>query len=92
MKTLSLGVVLAAALWPTAPVSAQSFSTKAMPAEETMAKAKGDRIIQGQWKVTADGCTYSRAQAPGYPPSWYLVLNPHHVGMPTAHRGCKPVL
>lgn len=35
-----------------------------------------------------DGCTYSRTQAPGRAPVWYLVLNPHHVGMPNAHRGC----
>ncbi|WP_152615700.1 hypothetical protein [Leisingera sp. ANG-M1] len=38
--------------------------------------------------ITPNGCTYSRTQAPGYAPVWYLVQNPHHVGMPNAHRGC----
>ncbi|MEW2914835.1 hypothetical protein [Leisingera sp. JC11] len=38
--------------------------------------------------TSPDGCTYSRTQAPGYAPVWYLVQNPHHVGMPNAHRGC----
>jgi len=38
--------------------------------------------------TSPDGCTYSRTQAPGHAPVWYLVQNPHHVGMPNAHRGC----
>lgn len=42
----------------------------------------------GQWYTTQDNCTYSRTQAPGYPPQWYLVLNPHHLGKPDAHAGC----
>lgn len=38
--------------------------------------------------TSPDGCTYSRTQAPGYAPVLYLVQNPHHVGMPNAHRDC----
>lgn len=42
----------------------------------------------GQWFTTTDNCSYSRAQAPGYSPTWHLILNPHHIGMPNAHSGC----
>lgn len=45
-----------------------------------------------QWITTPDGCSYSRAQAPGYPVQWILILNPHHIGQPNAHMKCKPVL
>lgn len=47
---------------------------------------------EGQWFTTSNGCTYSRAQAPGYPTRWYIVKNPRHIGMPNAHRGCRPEL
>ncbi|MBY6090751.1 hypothetical protein [Maritimibacter alkaliphilus] len=46
----------------------------------------------GQWMVTAQGCTYSRAQAPGRAPTWHLVLNPNHVGQPPSGRGCAAIL
>lgn len=41
-----------------------------------------------QWYTTEAGCSYSRAQAPGYAPTWHLILNPHHIGAPTAHSDC----
>ncbi|MDA7430749.1 hypothetical protein PGB28_19990 [Primorskyibacter aestuariivivens] len=40
------------------------------------------------YMTTADGCTYRRAQAPGYAPTWILVLNPHHIGRPNSPRHC----
>lgn len=43
---------------------------------------------QGQWYTTPAGCSYSRAQAPGEPVMWYLILNPHHIGKPNARKGC----
>lgn len=46
----------------------------------------------GQWYTAPNGCSYSRAQAPGYPPSWHLILNPHHIGQKAAHAGCAPML
>jgi len=42
----------------------------------------------GNYFTTEDGCTYRRAQAPGYAPTWHLIQNPHHIGKPSAHRGC----
>lgn len=46
----------------------------------------------GQWYTTPDGCSYSRAQAPGYPPMWVLILNPHHIGQPPAGPHCATLL
>lgn len=48
--------------------------------------------FQGQWFTTPNGCSYSRAKAPGYPTSWHLILNPHHIGQPPAKRSCPAVL
>lgn len=46
----------------------------------------------GQWYTTSNGCSYSRAEAPGYGVSWHLILNPHHIGKPNAHKGCPRML
>lgn len=47
---------------------------------------------QGQWYTTPDGCSYSRANAPGYATMWVLILNPHHIGQPPAGRHCATLL
>lgn len=47
---------------------------------------------QGQWYTTPDGCSYSRAKAPGYAVQWVLILNPHHIGQPSAGRHCQASL
>lgn len=44
--------------------------------------------FQGQHWVSPKGCSYSRAQAPGYAPTWHLILNGKHVGLTDAHSGC----
>jgi len=46
----------------------------------------------GQWYTTPAGCSYPRAQAPGYPPTWHLIINPHHIGQPTAKASCPAML
>lgn len=46
----------------------------------------------GQWYTAPNGCSYSRAQAPGYPPSWHLILNPHHIGKASAKTRCPVML
>ncbi len=43
----------------------------------------------GDYMTTPEGCTYRRTQAPGYPPRWILVLNPHHVGKGVARGKCS---
>jgi hypothetical protein len=45
-----------------------------------------------QWITTPDGCSYSRAKAPGYAEQWILIINPHHIGKPNAHVNCAPAL
>ncbi len=47
---------------------------------------------QGQWYTTPDGCSYSRAKAPGYAPTWHLIINPHHIGQPNARKSCPAML
>lgn len=59
------------------------------------AKAKQLRppaSFTGQWYTAPNGCSYSRAQAPGYPPSWHLIRNPHHIGKPSAKTSCPIML
>jgi hypothetical protein len=43
-----------------------------------------------QW-ISSNGCTYFRAQAPGYAPTWHLVVNGAQVGMTNAHDDCVVV-
>ena len=43
----------------------------------------------GQWQTLSNGCSYSRAQAPGYAPTWHLIVNPQQVGLPTPAHRCK---
>lgn len=47
---------------------------------------------QGDYMTTAEGCTYRRTQAPGYPPRWILVLNPKHIGRPNSPRRCRGMM
>ena len=47
---------------------------------------------QGQTWVSPQGCTYSRAQAPGYPATWHLILNGADIGLTNAHRRCPGML
>lgn len=42
--------------------------------------------------VSSDGCSYSRAQAPGYAPTWHLILNGAHVGLTDAEPHCPVML
>ena len=62
-----------------APVSAKGSSAM---------NPRPPEAYQGQWYTTPDRCSYSRAQAPGYPVQWVLILNPFHIGQPNAHKGC----
>ncbi|WP_425070191.1 hypothetical protein [Sagittula sp. S175] len=44
------------------------------------------------YMTTAEGCTYRRTQAPGYPPRWILVVNPHHIGKAPSRARCKGMM
>jgi len=45
-----------------------------------------------QTHTTPDGCSYTRAQAPGYAASWHLIINPERVGLPTPTARCATTL
>lgn len=47
---------------------------------------------RGQYMTTANGCSYQRTQAPGYPPRWILIVNPARLGLPAAPRGCRGMM
>ncbi|KUF11666.1 hypothetical protein [Pseudoponticoccus marisrubri] len=66
------------------------------PSDLILAQAQPYVATQGyvspqsaNYMTTADGCTYRRTQAPGYPPRWILVQNPHHLGIPPSRGHCK---
>lgn len=71
------------------------FFASVAQAEGKTSRVHGPRppaSYTGQWYTTPSGCSYSRAQAPGYPPSWHLITNPHHIGQPAAKSHCPTML
>lgn len=95
MKHLYLGLaaVLASAILTTTHASAANVG-KVNPSvsNASMLNPRPPETYQGQWYTTPAKCSYSRAQAPGYPVHWVLIINPHHIGQPNAHRKCPPRL
>lgn len=61
-------------------------------AQIILATAPPRSDFQGNWYIAPNGCAYSRSQAPGYPPMWILIQNPHHLGLPDKHSGCANTL
>ena len=83
IAVLTLALALGAA--QTGPVAAFGGVTPKQPQRPSSSYA-------GQWYTTPDGCSYSRAQAPGYPVMWILIQNPHHIGQPDARPDCPRTL
>lgn len=85
MKALLAVPALALALTAVAPddANARAKRSKTPPPPST---------YEGQWFTTPDGCSYSRAKAPGYATMWILILNPHHIGQPPAGKHCATML
>ncbi len=67
-------------------------ASAALAAGATPKNPRPPQTFQGQWYTTPAGCSYSRAQAPGYPVTWHLILNPHHIGQPNARKSCPAPL
>lgn len=40
------------------------------------------------WIDPQTGCSYTRAQAQGYAPTWHLIINGSRIGMTDARPGC----
>lgn len=74
--------------------AAALFATVSSPAisKDTVNNVRPDESYQGQWYTTAGGCSYSRSQAPGYPPVWILIQNPHHINQPNVNADCPTTL
>ena len=91
--TLAAALVFGASTLP-----AQANTEAFLAARATGAAFGHDHLLNrpfdvaGTYMTTPDGCSYVRAQAPGYAPTWHLILNPHHIGQPSAHRGCAALL
>ena len=86
LKTLAAIPAFALALSVAAPADALGVAKRSAPAWGPPSS------YQGQWFVTPDKCSYSRAQAPGYEVMWVLIINPHHINQPAPGRHCQTVL
>ncbi|MGR3793426.1 hypothetical protein [Vannielia sp. SX4] len=71
-----------------AVAAALAFSGGASAFGKAKSNPRPPAGYQGQWYTTPAGCSYSKAQAPGEPVHWYLIINPHHIGQPRAKKGC----
>ncbi|MCH2163476.1 MAG: hypothetical protein MK098_02320 [Marinovum sp.] len=60
--------------------------------EVLLAQARPPSGFNGNWYITPGGCAYSRTQAPGQAPMWFLIQNPHHLGLPTRPANCANTL
>jgi hypothetical protein len=90
MKFL-LFTVLAAALGTSAMAGdiSETFGKSSSSNAANAPRAGGPTAgYSDQHWVSPNGCSYSRAQAPGHAPTWHLMLNAAHVGLTDAHSGC----
>ena len=76
----------------TATCPAAAALAVASTASLTQAQTRPAATYQGQWFTTADGCSYTRTQAPGYAVSWILIQNPHHINKPDVADHCANML
>ncbi|MGZ9809002.1 hypothetical protein ACXN5S_00880 [Pseudoroseicyclus sp. H15] len=47
---------------------------------------------QHVWTDPGSGCSYIRAQAPGYAPTWHLIINGSRIGLNNASNSCPGYL
>lgn len=83
LATAALPAAVALTSVPAAAQTAGAFTPRA---------PQGTQMMGGQWMTTANGCSYSRTQAPGQRPVWMLIQNPHHIGQRNAHSGCPSMI
>ncbi len=87
--TLISAIVFTAGLTQMASAGELSNSNSVQPLIQFSTKSSDSA---GQWRTLENGCSYSRAQAPGYAPTWHLIVNPQRVGLPARPRGCKSLV
>ena len=91
MTLMTLTAAAALSLTSLSDTGAETPKTLFLAQAQPFVATQGVVGPQGDYMTTPDGCTYRRTQAPGYPPRWILVTNPHHLGRLGA-RGCKGML
>jgi hypothetical protein len=77
---------------PAVALALAATQANAIGVAKRTAPAAPSDSYQGQWYTTPDGCSYSRAKAPGYATMWVLIRNPYHIGQPPAGRHCATLL
>ncbi|EAR52822.1 hypothetical protein OG2516_10181 [Oceanicola granulosus HTCC2516] len=88
-SSLAIAATLAIAAFA-APAVAQS--TGMMPAGTGYEAGPPASYTARSWTNPANGCSYSRAHAPGYAPTWHLIMNGAHAGLTNARRSCPFML
>ncbi|SLN58288.1 hypothetical protein [Roseisalinus antarcticus] len=83
-----LFLAAAVALTGVAPLAAgaQTLSTR------SQSVAPPASYTAQHWTDPRTGCSYSRAQAPGYAPTWHLIMNGAQIGLTNARAGCAGML
>lgn len=80
LAALGLGTITAPAPTDTVTLAqAQPFTST-----QGVAAPRG-----GNYMTTAQGCSYRKTQAPGYPPRWILIVNPERLGLPKPSGPCR---
>jgi len=86
MRLISTAVILAAGFAGSAAADVSGIFGKSSEAVAVIGGPPSGYANQ-HW-VDTEGCSYSRAQTPGKPATWHLVLNGDHVGLTNAHKSC----
>lgn len=74
------------------PTQAPMMPEMSFQPEVILAQARPPAGFNGNWYIAPNGCAYSRTQAPGMPAMWYLIQNPHHLGLPPRSPDCATTL
>jgi hypothetical protein len=65
--------------------------TETQPRDPNVLLGPPPGYTKEQW-LSPNGCTYIRAHAPGYTPTWHLVVNGAKIGGTNAKRSCEVVI
>ncbi|NDU99635.1 hypothetical protein [Pseudoroseicyclus tamaricis] len=74
-----------------APAAAQQATLRVAPGPSPTAGPPSS-YTERTWTDPRTGCSYVRAQAPGYLPTWHLIINGSYVGLTDARRDCPGFL
>lgn len=91
MTRITLATAIALVLTASA-ATAQTLSTSGNSYARGLPLGPSASHPERTWVNPANGCSYSRAQAPGYAPTWHLIFNGSRIGLTDAHTGCPQML